>query len=66
MNIKSTIYPEQVLTQDEWMNEFKVSSQVPKYDGRDRARAIMEQWQKGEDVSVFRKTISKIKLPDWI
>ena len=66
MKIAYTIYPTTSLTQDEWMQEFKVSSQVPKYDGLDRAKEIMEQWQKEDTSSIFRKTIQKIKLPDWI
>lgn len=44
MNIKSTTYPDQVLEQNEWMETFKVSSQVPKYDGIERARQMMAMW----------------------
>jgi len=63
MNIKSTVYPPTTLTQNEWMQEFKISTQVPKYDGQARAKAIMEQWQEGETESIFKRTISKLKLP---
>jgi hypothetical protein len=45
MKISHTIYPDQPLTQNEWMEQFRVASQVTKYgEGLNRAREMMRDW----------------------
>jgi len=44
MNISKTVYPDQTLSENEWMKAYKVSTQVPKYDGLERAKQIMKTW----------------------
>lgn len=62
MNIQSTVYPNQVLDQNEWMKEFKVSSQVPKYDGVERARKMMAEWEENKTESLFKRIIGDLKV----
>lgn len=55
MNIQSTVYPDQPLTEVEWMKEFRVSIQVTKSpEGVDRARWLMSQWQEGKAEFIFQ------------
>lgn len=65
MNIKSTTYPDQVLEQNEWMKTFKVSSQVPKYDGVERAREMMSMWGRPLAEERSRETILD-RLIRWL
>lgn len=44
MNISKTVYPDQKLSENEWMKAYKVSTQVTKYDGLERAKQIMRTW----------------------
>lgn len=45
MNISHTVHPDQPLTQNEWMQQFRVASQVTKHeDGLSRAREMMRDW----------------------
>jgi len=49
MNIRSTAYPETKLEQNEWMEQYRVSSRVPKYDGIERARKMMREYDSFEN-----------------
>jgi hypothetical protein len=63
MKIQSTYYPSKPLTQDEWMKRYNVSSQVPKYDGQERAKEIMEQWHNpNQTESIWKKVINKLNV----
>jgi|688.fasta_scaffold829015_2 hypothetical protein len=62
MNISKTTYPTKSISQNDWMKEFRVSSQVNKYDGVDRARAMMAQWEEGKTESVWKTFVNSIKL----
>lgn len=62
MNISKTTYPPETLSQNDWMKEFKVSSKVNKYDGIDRARAMMAQWEEGRTESTWKTFVKGIKL----
>lgn len=62
MNISHTVLPPVQMSEQEWMDAFKVSSQVAKYDGQARARHIMEQWQEGKTESIWKKVISKLNV----
>ena len=66
MKIKSTVYPDKPLSQNEWMEEFKVSSAVNKYEGRDRARQMMNQWIREGNEGGFKEVIKRLKVPDLI
>lgn len=63
MNIQSTVYPETTLDQNEWMKAFKVSTLVPKYDGQERARMMMDQWERNK-VESFTTLFKRI-INDW-
>ena len=63
MNISHTVYPDQVLDQNEWMKTFRVASQVERYqDGRLRAINIMDEWKKGKDSFTFKEVADSMKL----
>jgi|688.fasta_scaffold1428118_2 hypothetical protein len=65
MNIQSTVYPETTLDQNEWMKAFKVSTLVPKYDGRERARKMMREWEENKVesfVALFKRIIDDWKI----
>ena len=62
MNISHTVLPPVQLSEQEWMDTFKVSSQVPKYDGVVRASEMMNQWQEGKTESIWKKVISKLNV----
>lgn len=59
MNIKSTTYPPVQLSEQEWMDEFRVSTLVPKYDGIDRAREMMRAF---EDGKIGRESIWQVLM----
>ena len=55
MHIQSTVYPDQAITEEEWMKEFKVASLVSKSpEGVDRAMWLMSQWQEGKAEFIFQ------------
>lgn len=58
--INSTMYPEDFLTLEEWMQEFKVGRAVPKVDNG-RAKEMMDMWQPLEK-SFFDKLLQDIKI----
>ena len=62
LKIASTTEPPTRPSQNDWMKEFKVSSQVNKYDGIDRARAMMAQWEEGRTESIWKTFVDNIKL----
>ena len=62
MNISHTVYPPTTLNESDWMKEYNVSTLVPKYDGQERARAIMEQWQENKHESIFRNIARRLKV----
>ena len=63
LKIKSTVYPDSPLSENEWMETFKVSSQVPRYDGVDRAKAIMRQWEEDRvSTTIWREMADRIKV----
>lgn len=62
MKIKSTVYPEHPLSQNEWMEKYRVSTRVNKHDGLVRAKYIMEQWQEGKVESIWESFIKQIKV----
>lgn len=55
MKIRSTVYPETRLEQNEWMKHYRVASRVPKYDGIDRARKIMKEYDSLENRSLIKR-----------
>ena len=61
MKILRTYYPDQSLTQEEWMKEFKVASRVPKYYNN-RTKEIMDMWRDEDRGSLFQRTIARIKV----
>lgn len=63
MKIQSTVYPDTTLDQNEWMKSFKVSTQVPKYDGLNRARKMMNEWEENK-VESFATLFKRI-INDW-
>jgi len=63
MKIQSTVYPDTTLDQNEWMKAFKVSTQVPKYDGLNRARKMMNEWEENK-VESFTTLFKRI-INDW-
>lgn len=44
MNIAKTVYPESVPSFNDWAQEFRVSSQVSKFDGQAKAEHMMQHW----------------------
>jgi len=66
MKIKSTAYPEKPLSESEWMKEFNVGKNIPKYEGRDRARMMMNQWIAEGNEDGFREMIKHLKVPDLV
>lgn len=60
MKIRSTVYPSTRLEQNEWMKEYRVASRVPKYDGVDRARKIMKEYDTFENRNIFKRLIAKL------
>ena len=63
LKIRSTVYPEHPLTENEWMETYRVSTQVPRYDGIDRAREIMKQWEEERvTASIWKGVADKIKV----
>ena len=66
MKIQSTVYPDKPLSESEWMKEFNVGKNVPKYEGRDRARYMMNQWIRGGNEGGFKEVIKRLKVPDLI
>ena len=56
-----TIQPEEKLSLDQWMKEFKVGYKAPKHDNR--AMDMMKQWGMPEVGPNFATTIAKLKLP---
>lgn len=65
MKIKSTVYPDKPLNENEWMKAYKIGTNVPKYDGIDRARMIMEQWRREGNGEGFREVIKNLKHQDY-
>lgn len=67
MKIKSTVQPDERLSQNEWMDRFKVSSRAKKWGGADRARRIMDQWRDENNVRIsYRETVKAIKTSDTL
>ncbi len=67
MNIKSTVQPDERLSQNEWMDRFKVSSRAKKWDGVDRAKRVMDQWRDENNVRIsYRETVKAIKTSDTL
>lgn len=67
MNIKSTVQPDERLSQNEWMDRFKVSSRAKKWYGVDRARRIMDQWRDENNVRIsYREIVKAIKTSDTL
>lgn len=65
MRIKSTVQPDERLSENEWMDRFKVSSQAKKWDGVDRARRVMDQWRDENNVRIsYKEIIKQIKTSD--
>ena len=62
MKIQSTVYPQKPLSEAEWLKEFKVGTNVPKYDGIDRARMMMNQWLKEGNGDGFKWIIDDLEL----
>ena len=62
MNISKTTYPTKSISQNDWMKEFKVSSQVKDQSGLDNARRIMWQWDEGRTESIWKTFVNNIKL----
>lgn len=60
MKIRSTVYPETKLEQNEWMKAYRVSSRVPKYDGVERAGKMMKEYDSFENRSLLRRLIDKL------
>lgn len=60
MKIRSTVYPETKLEQNEWMKTYRVSSRVPKYDGVERAVKMMKEYDSLENRSLFKRLASKL------
>ncbi len=60
MKIRSTVYPETKLEQNEWMKTYRVSSRVPKYDGVERAAKMMKEYDSLENRSLFKRIVSKL------
>lgn len=61
MKISHTYCPDRVLSQEEWMKEFNVSSRVPKYENT-RAKEIMSMWEDDNSESLFKKVIARLKV----
>ena len=59
MNIGYTITPPQQPTQEEWMKEFKVGSQAPRFD--DRAADMNSQYNFTSQG--FAAVVAKLLLP---
>ena len=65
MRIKSTVQPDERLSENEWMDRFKVSSRAKKWDGVDRARRVMDQWRDENNVRIsYKEIIKQIKTSD--
>lgn len=60
MNIRSTVYPETKLELNEWMEQYRVSSQVPKYDGIERAAKMMREYDSLENRTLFKRIVQKL------
>jgi len=59
--IKYTFYPEEVLTQEEWMKEFKIGRMAPKPDNG-RARQMMEMWNGKPEKSFFQQLLEDLSI----
>ena len=64
MKIQSTVYPQKPLSEAEWLKEFKVGTNVPKYDGIDRARMMMNQWLREGNGEGFRRVVDDLRYKD--
>jgi len=60
MRVKSTVYPPTRLDQNEWMEYYRVSSRVPKYDGLCRARNMMMEYDSLENRSLIKRIAQNI------
>lgn len=60
MKIRSTVYPETKLEQNEWMEHYRVSSRVPKYDGVARAGKMMKEYDSYENRTLFKRIVQKL------
>lgn len=58
--IQCTFHPEESLTQEEWMKEFKIGRMAPKPDNG-RAREMMSMWN-GPDKKFFDKLLEGLSL----
>lgn len=69
MNIAKTVYPDQKLSENEWMETFKVSTQVAKYDGLERAKQMMKSYNKSllkpEPKDSFLKALTRLFSLDY-
>ena len=62
LKIASTTEPPIRLNQNDWMKEFKVSSQVKDTSGLDNARRIMWQWDENKNESIWKTFVNGLKL----
>lgn len=63
LKISSSVYPDNPLTEQEWFDTYRVSTRVPKYDGVDRAKAIMQQWEEERVTeSIWKAVADKIRV----
>ena len=63
MNISHTVYPDQVLDQNEWMKTFRVATLVDRHqEGRTRAINMMDEWRKGKDDFSFKAVADGMKI----
>lgn len=62
LKIASTTEPPVRPNQNDWMKEFKVSSQVKDTSGLDNARRIMWQWDENKNESIWKTFVSGLKL----
>lgn len=60
MKIRSTVYPETRLEQNEWMKQYRVATLVPKYDGVERATKMMRQYDSLENRTLFKRLAQKL------
>ncbi len=62
LKIASTVQPPTRPSQNDWMKEYNVSSQVKDRSGLDNARRIMWQWDENKRESIWKTFIDSIKF----
>jgi hypothetical protein len=63
MNISHTVYPNQTLTEAEWIRQYKVGTRVRKFDTR--SLDMMKQWgirDSHSSKSPFKDIIKRLKV----